>query len=281
MTEGQHRFKLGNFDCLAVRDVPNNLLLNQAEKLFSNVKSSVSYPILEAQRENPESLDMPSSCLAVYTGDDWVLIDTGVGSLGNVMGTQDGKLLSILEDESIRPEHIILTHAHPDHFGGLLDKDGKENFPNAPVYMCQEEWAVCTTLEYSRGNHAFVDAVQNYLLPAESQIERIECSGEILPGFSSIELPGHTPHHMGVLIESAGEHLIFPGDAMMHPLQFEHPDWEIFIDIDHQTARESLIKLAELAIELDALVMAYHFPFPGLGKIVRYKETYRWIAIEA
>lgn len=280
MSEDQYRFKLGNFDCLAIQDLSNNSLLNQASKLFSNVETSISHPILEARNENPNKLDMPSICLAVYTDDDWILIDTGVGSLGYVMSGSDGKLLNVLEDEDIRPEHIILTHAHPDHFGALLNKNGKENFPNVPVYMCQNEWAVCNTPEYTGSRPLFEEAIQQYLLPAEAQIERIECNGEILPGFSAIKLPGHTPHHIGVLIESDGEYLIFPSDAVLHPIQFEFPEWEIYIDLDHETARESRIKLAELAIELDAIVLGFHFPFPGLGKIVRHEEAYRWQLIE-
>lgn len=279
MSDDRYRFKLGNFECLAIRDIAETSFFKQASKLFSNVSPSISYPILEARGENPEELNVPSTCLAVYTDDDWNLIDTGMGSLGSLVGTQNGDLLNILEDEEIRPEHIILTHAHPDHFGGLLDKDGKENFPNVPVYMCQNEWAVCTTPEFTR-NPAFVEAIQNYLLPAETQIERIECDGEILPGFSAIPLPGHTPHHIGILIESAGEKLIFPADAIMHPIQFEYPDWEVFIDLDHETTRASRIKLAEMAVELDAIVMGFHFPFPGLGKVVPHGEAHRWIPIE-
>jgi glyoxylase-like metal-dependent hydrolase (beta-lactamase superfamily II) len=277
MSEDRYRFKLGNFECLAIRDFSDNGILNEVSKLFSNVDPTISRPILKSRGENPDFIDIPYTCLAVYTEDDWVLIDTGVGS---ILGTPEGKLGSILEEENIRPEHIILSHAHPDHFGGLLDKNGRQNFPNVPVYMCQNEWAICNTPEYTRGNTMFAEAIRKYLLPVETQIECIECHGEILPGFSSIQLPGHTRYQIGILVESSGEKLIFPSDAIIHPLHLEHLDWQIFIDLDHEVARQTRIQLAEMAIELDALVHFFHFPFPGLGKIRRHGKSYRWQAIE-
>lgn len=104
---------------------------------------------------------------------------------------------------------------------------------------------------------------------------------EILPGFTVLRLPGHTANHIGILIESGTDTLIYAGDAIIHPLHLEHLDWDCGFDEDHDLARESRIKLAELAIELDATVMVYHFPFPGLGKIVRHGNAYKWIPLNS
>jgi len=54
-----------------------------------------------------------------------------------------GNLMRNLEAEGIAPDAIdtvIISHAHPDHIGGNLDKNGKVAFPNAQFVMWREEW---------------------------------------------------------------------------------------------------------------------------------------------
>lgn len=275
MSDDRYRFTLGDFECLAIKDTA---IMGDSKHLFSNIDTDVYKLALKARGENQEQVEIPYIPLAVFS-DDWVLIDSGIGKLG---GDDEGKLAEILEDEEIRPEHIILTHAHADHYGGLLDKEGNETFGNLPIYMCQNEWVMSISGEYADDNPRRAEMIETYLVPLENQIERIEClnMNEILPGLSVLKLPGHTAHHIGVLIESQDEKLIVASDAVLHPLHFENLDWQCVFDIDHDLARESRIKLAELAIELDALVLCYHFPFPGLGRISRQGDAYQWTAID-
>ena len=274
MSDDRYRFTVGDFECLAIKDTA---ISGEGKQIFSNVDKEVYKASLKARGENHKKIDIPYNILAVFS-DDWVLIDAGIGNLGD----DEGKLAEILDDEEIRPEHIILTHAHADHYGGLLDSEGNETFGNLPIYMCQNEWVMSISGEYADDNPQRAEMIASYLVPLESQIERIEClnMNEILPGFSVLKLPGHTPHHIGVLVESQNEKLIIASDAVIHPLHFENLDWHCGFDADHEIARESRVKLAELAIELDALVLCYHFPFPGLGRISRQGEAYQWTAIE-
>ena len=274
MSDDRYRFTSGDFECLAIKDT--SLMVN-GEQLFSNIDKDVYKPQLKARGEKHKKIEIPINTLAVRS-DDWVLIDAGYGTIGE----DAGELASILKDEEIRPEHIILSHAHPDHFGGLLDKNGDETFGNTPIYICQREWMLMTSAEFAGENPGRAGYIEKYLLPVERQIERIEClnMSEILPGFSVIRLPGHTENHIGILIESQGEKIIFAGDAVVHPLHLENLDWQCSFDADPGQARESRIKLAELAIELDAPVMATHFPFPGIGRIEQHGTAYKWHPIE-
>ncbi|GAB5493344.1 MAG: MBL fold metallo-hydrolase [Phototrophicaceae bacterium] len=274
MPDDKYRFTVGDFECLVIKD---SAVMGNAQHLFQNADKDDYEKALKARDENTEKIELPYNPLAVFS-DDWVLLDTGIGKLGE----EEGRLAEVLEGEDIRPEHIILTHAHADHYGGLLDKDDNEVFGNVPIYMCQNEWVMSISGEYADTNPRRAELAQNYLLPLEGQIERIECYhlNEILPGFSVLKLAGHTPNHMGVLIESQGEKLIVTSDAVIHPLHFEHLDWRCGFDADHDLARESRVKLAELAIELDALVLCYHFPFPGLGRISQHNGSYKWTAID-
>ena len=68
--------------------------------------------------------------LLVETGDQRILLDTGIGTLGPAPGT----MLAALAAAGIAPEDIdvvLLTHFHIDHYGGALDPSGALAFPNA------------------------------------------------------------------------------------------------------------------------------------------------------
>ncbi|MGJ3240192.1 MAG: MBL fold metallo-hydrolase [Anaerolineae bacterium] len=273
MPDDRYRFTIGDFECLAIKDTTAMIDTHQ---LFHNVDKTRYTNLLQARDENPQQAELSHNVLAVFS-DDWVLIDTGIGTLDK----RDGQVAEILDDEEIRPEHIILTHAHADHYGGLMTEDGSETFGNTPVYICQNEWITSVSGDYADHHPRRAQMLEQYLLPVERQIERIEClnMNEILPGFSVLQLPGHTMHHIGILIESRNQRLIVAADALIHPLHLENLDWRCGFDTDHEQARASRVELAELALELDALVMAYHFPFPGLGRIEREGTGYRWQAI--
>lgn len=273
MPKDRYRFKFGNFECLVINDGKIDV---EGKQLFQNIDKDVYAPLLNALGENSEVVNLAINTLAIFS-DDWVLIDTGFGNFSK----DSGQLKNVLDEENIRPEHIILTHAHPDHYGGFLDENGVNNFGNTPIYICQEEWRLAISSELAADNPSRAEHNQKYLIPIEPQIEPIECleMSEILPNFSVIRLPGHTLNHIGILIESAGEKLIFASDALVHPLHLENLDWQAGFDVDHALARESRLKLAELAIELDAIVMTSHFPFPGLGRVERNDDGYKWIPL--
>eukprot|EP00171_Calliarthron_tuberculosum_P011098 IDg11098t1 len=72
-----------------------------------------------------------------------VLIDAGSGGAPSPFGVA-GNLPKLLRSVGTSPEaitHVILTHAHFDHLGGLLTTSGKAVFPNAAVMMTREEHA--------------------------------------------------------------------------------------------------------------------------------------------
>ena len=54
---------------------------------------------------------------------------------------------------------------------------------------------------------------------------------EIVPGVRAIPAPGHTPGHLAVLLASEGQQLLNLGDAAVHPLHLEHPEWENGFDL--------------------------------------------------
>ena len=262
MNTDRYRFKLGDFECLAILDFTGS---SDAEFFFPNV----SHLLLQAENIDPKSISCPGICLAVNTGTDWVLLDTGLGFVG-----EDTKLAQILEEENIQPRHIILTHLDLDHYAGLITADNTLVFPDAQVHICRDAWSLFTADSYYEENDTY-DRREHLRLVAD-QVKLVECVGEVLPGFSMIPLPGHREHHLGIEVSSNGETLLYAADAYVHPLHIEQLDWHFSGDTDHEIARESRIKFAQMAAESGCLVLAFHFDFPGLGHVIQDGDGWQW-----
>ena len=101
----------------------------------------------------------------------------------------------------------------------------------------------------------------------------------ISDGVTIVKCDGHTPGQISVIIHSGKEKLLYISDAFLHPLHIEKIDWETNYDLDHEIAKASRIKLLELASKEDMLVNAFHFDFPGLGRIDKLKGKWIWNSV--
>jgi glyoxylase-like metal-dependent hydrolase (beta-lactamase superfamily II) len=287
MNSNSYRFKLGDFECMAVSDgfhtyappgfPPANVLL------FSNAGQSIG-PVLRKYKLPEPWLEWtsPYTCLVVNTGKDLILVDTGAGGLAPTTG----KLVGNLRAEGIAPSDIdivIITHGHPDHLGGNTGADGKPAFPNARFVIWKEEWDFWTTgqAEQKLDEHSraiLTQYARRNLLPIQNRIDLVDREAEIVPGVRAIAAPGHTPGLMALDISSKNEHLLCVSDVVLHPAHLEHLEWNCVFDIVPEKVSATRRRLLERAAKEKALVMAFHFPFPGLGQVVSEGKTWRWQA---
>jgi tetratricopeptide (TPR) repeat protein len=104
---------------------------------------------------------------------------------------------------------------------------------------------------------------------------------ELVPGITGVGAFGHSPGQMALEISSAGEHLLFVADAIVHPLHLEYP--ETIGATDHCPSQmvATRLRLLEKAAREKPLVSTSHFAFPGLGHVVPKGERWEWQPIPA
>ena len=157
-----------------------------------------------------------------------VLFDAGLGA------DKGGHLLANMKKAGVDPSEITavcLTHLHGDHIGGLL-LDGRAVFPNATLYLSQEEFDAWK----DGGPMAANNALWKQVMAAYQGRIVTFCDGEqLFDGMVIAKLaPGHT---LGHSVYEVGGICLIAGDLLhAQDLQLEHPQFCARYDSDPMQA---------------------------------------------
>jgi len=272
--ENAYHFKLGDFECICFFD---GYVDYKPERFFSNAPTEQLAKVLSKHNIPRDSIITPYTYLYVNTGKHRVLVDLGGGDLT----PNTGKLVDNIKSAGINPadiDTVFITHAHPDHIGGNLDKEGKPVYSNASYYIWKGEWDFWfSETAFEKTFKFFVDKAREQLEPVKDRMNLVDKESEILPGVHAIPAPGHTPGHMVVSFASGDGLLFYIGDTVLHPLHLEFPNWLPVYDIVPEKAAVSKKFVFDLISEKKAWVIGQHFPpFPSLGHVVKKGKGWQW-----
>lgn len=229
-------------------------------------------------------------CLLIESNNRLILVDTGIGTqdiqnlrrlgimswaLGPIA---DHKLTAVEQVKSLgySPSDVtdlIPTHLDLDHAGGIPD------FPQAIVHVAKEELKAAR----SRANFIFRQRYRDCHLSGATQWQEFDLiDGEAWHGFDCVRsisglppeillvrLPGHTPGHFGVAVDSGKKWLLHAGDAYYDHKELTNTSkaplglrlFQKIVHTDFATAMNTQKKLSDLGSDQTIEIFCSHDPF--------------------
>lgn len=230
-------------------------------------------------------------CLLIEHPDALVLVDTGAGNkesakfydiygiendaIGQVGPTQLESALAEAGFSAGDVDVVIDSHLHFDHAGGNTRRgeDGSPvlAFPNARYIVRRGEWDWAHRANERTSASYFAHNFDP--LELAGRLELVDADLEVLPGISLRKTPGHTPHHQGVLLESAGERLFYLADLAPTSSHVPLP-WIMGYDVEPLVTLETKRRLWAEAASEGWTVMFEHDSVNAFGKIVADGKGY-------
>src|SRR5580698_841401 len=270
-------FKIGSYSAVALKDGALQMPNDGKSFVVGQSNEAVGAALKEGGAP-ADHFEFSIQPLLVHAGKHVLLFDTGVG---NWYGDIGGKLPDSLKaagEKAASVTDIFISHAHGDHIGGLITPSGALAFPNATIHMSAPEWKWLSNLTDAQAKNMAIQHVSAFVSTIKPKVVPFEPGANLLPGIvKAVELKGHTPGHSGYLIGQGPDSVLVFGDAMhSFVISVGKPAWQVAFDSDQQLGSAMRVTLVSDSAASGQRLYSEHFPFPGIGKIVKTKDGTVW-----
>ncbi len=213
----------------------------------------------------------------IINGDAVTVIDVGV-SKGDAARVE--KELTAHGYTLDQVKHILITHNHPDHVGGLAVLQARTNATlcvhrlDAPQVRGEENQRVAHLEELGFFTRMMAKQMMKAPLPPPARVDKElqddDKLDDVLPGLTVVHLPGHSYGQVGYWLPE--KRLLIGGDVMMRmpwglrmPLRAPSPDWN--------AAKRSIKRVADM--DVDILCLGHGQPYLGgaVAHIRKFADT--------
>lgn len=273
------RYRSGNMDFFVVADgeVPYD------KSCFAPGVSRAHLDIVS--KNTTDYITLTHNVLLFLRNSRIILIDAGNGDTATGEG---GHLISNLNAIGITPDmvtDVVLTHAHVDHLGGLINVHQQLTFPMAAIHIAQEEYEFwqCDTPHFSKSKHTpqvlreVQKNIQQILAVIKDKLQFFHGSDLLFDFLQPMAAKGHTPGHYMFTVNLGSERFVHMADICHEDLVlFSNPEWGTVFDIDFDLAVKMRLEVLNRFAVSKELVFGYHMPWPGFGRVVKKGSGFVW-----